>query len=877
MADNRTEIRVRLTPEGRAILGGDEWAILDLAQGFSTRVSKDVNGLSDVNLLLTDGVLSFSVPYSTTNDAAFISFSSPIITDNPDLGIEARIVVDSHELPFDRIWIKQKNDTSAQWEISVRRSPNHWLELSSVKKLCDIDCGTALLDFVSVVDGFASQFYVQGESVVRWIPTDYGGWVDLSDPAQFTDPPVKQVWLEDLRPWVSKVFLLKQGFCEIGWTLKGQIFEAPWTLAQFDYVLGREYYNQSEGGLHKLIGQNNIGFTPNSTLATPFIFDLLQYDPGTNNIAAFGSYAGGITNNLPFKSKYRFQFSGYIENTTGADKTLGIGLGEFDFALSPIVGFTGLMLYDTSVIIPAGSITYVTVDQIIELEVGQGAAFIIGAATGLVIKIGARVIAEPANKSLVRGDVVTVNKMFDCDLTLLDYTKGFVHEIGGRIETDWNTREVTIHPYRTANVYGDSVPGFIQDGETSINIDGKIICDSIQMSRVKNTLTRYTQIAFADTTDAYIQSLDLPQPPHSRKVLNGVELPDQIQELKNPFFEPTLEGLPESLRRPKTVLGDKDRPMAYFPRLWDNMEGERSFAIKPRTLMFFGDVRQFDIEKGQDARYFLEDGVVSLAYGSQLPTRPFSTSFPPTLEGSTVYGTTESDLYVTFYLGLLQRQKRGVYIDALVLFSSNDYAAWNFRVPFAFNYKGRPVVALGEKISDFAHALDTSTPMRLLVEPSDTQCCDLPCSCRFKECDYYQDFGQFITQDTLDDLSVTSFKVNGIERLTSPVDFGIIKIVQMAGKPFVTNLVDTLNALAIDYFTFRPSTKDFIDKLDARYFKIKWPSCWSFEIIISDTGGEVYKYTDFDQSQMWFDATWEGFGYSNELTVPEDCIITVEY
>jgi hypothetical protein len=877
MADGRTQIRVRLTAEGSAILGGIAWAVLDLAPGFSTRVSKDVNQLSDVNQLLTDGVLSFSVPFSTTNDAAFLSFSSPIITDNIDTGIDARIIVDSHELPFDRVWIKEKNDVAAQWEIEVRRSPNHWLELASTKKLCDIDLGMATLDAATVADGWAAQFYGTGSvAVERWLPVDYGGWVDLAEPIQFTDPPVKTVWLEDLRPWISKPYLLIQGFCEIGWTLAGQILDAFWVKAQFDYLLSREYYTQSKGGLHKLIGQLVIGtFTPNSVTAIPLAFDSIQYDPGGNFILiTTGIYAAGIVNNLPFKSKYRFVFQGSLENTSGSPATYGIGIGEYD------AGLTGLTFFDVSYNLAGSEVRYVTIDQTVDLEPGQAATFIAGASSNVIFQKGFRIVVEPANNSLVRGDVVTLNRLINCDYVLLDYFKGFVHEIGGRVETDWANRTVTVHPYRTADVFGDSVPGFVLDGEAPIDIDGKIVCESIRMSRVKNTLSRYTQLQFADTTDAYIQSLELPQPAFSRKVLNSIELPDQVQELKNPFFEPTLEGRPETLKKRENATTGF-HPMAYMPRLWDNMNGERSFVIGPRTVMFFGDVSQLD-EKANDFTWFyFEDTVTAIfhfGYASQLTTLPHHPTMPPTMEGTVVYGTTNSDLYVTFYLGALQGQKRGAYMDALVLLDSNDYAAWNFRTLFSFVYQGRRIIAAGERISDFAHALDTPTPMRLLVDPSDTQCCDLPCSCRFTECDYYQDFGQYMTQDTLDDLSVTSFKVNEIEQLTAPVDFGIINIVEFSGKQFVTNLVDTLNDLAIDYFTFRPSTKDYPEKLDARYFKIKRPACWGFEIIISDGGGEVYRYRDFDMAQQWFDVSWTAMGYgSNPISEPADCVTTIEY
>lgn len=876
---NRTEIIVRLTPEGSAILGGVAWASLDLPPGFSPRLSKDVNALNDVNKLITDGMLEFSVPFSTTNDAAFIEMSSPVITDNFDTGVEARILVDSHELgDFDRIWIKRRNHTSKTWDIEVRRSPNHWMELASEKKLCDIDCGDITLDATQVSNGWASQGYVDGENVERWIPVDYGGWVDLAEPDQFTDPPVKQVWLEDLRPFISKVYLLKQGFCEIGWTLEGQLLNSAWALAQFDYLLARDFYTHSKGGLHKIILHSpDVPLNPNSLLPTPMAFSQNQYDPGGNEVViTAGIWAGAIVNNLPFKARYRFIFNGTLENTTGGGTSIGIGIGEYDGSTPSLL--SGLMFYDTSFDLAGSEVLTVKVEQEIDLEVGQSGTFVLGASSDVIIRLGARAVIEPANKSLVRGDVVALNTLINCDYYLLDYFKGFVHETGARIETDTTNRRLTIHPYRTTDVNGDSIPGFIQDSEPPINLDGVIVCDSEQTSKVKSELTRYSRLSFADTTDAYIEDLKLPEPAHSRTVLNSIELPDEIKDLKNPFFEPTLEGRPDELKRRITVQKIY-RPMAYFPRMWDNTDGNRSFNIGPRTLMFYGDVAQLDIQANDSTYFYFEGSSISnFGYASQKPTLPFSPSMLPALDGTVIYGTGDSDLYVTFYLGALQRQKRGTFIDVLAQIDQNQYNAWNFRVPFAFTYEGRPIKALGERISDFAPALELSTPMRFFVEPADTNCCDLPCSCRFTECDYFQDFGQYMTQDTLDQLSVTSFKVNQIEQLDSQVGFGIINIVEIAGKQFVANLIDTLNALGVDYFSFRASTKDYASKQDQRYFKIKRPACWSFEILISDGVGEVYRYRDYDMAQKWFDVTWEPMGYgADPVSEPQDCVTTVEY
>ena len=875
----RTHIRVKLTPEGQNILGTTEgWAVLDLDPGFSTRVSKDVNKLSDINTLNTDGVLSDTVPFSLTNNAAFIDFSSPIITDNYDNGIEARLIIDSHELPFDRIWIKNRDDVNKRWEFEFRRSPNHWLELASEKRLNTISLGQVTLDEATVTDGWAEQLYVDGEAVERWIPTDYGGWVDLAEHLQFTDAPVKGVWIEDMRPWLSEYYLLKQGFCEIGWNLEGEILNSDWFRAQFCYVLSREYYTQSNGGLHKIILQSTADFTINQLVSIPILLDDLQYDPGSNNIPESTVYVGGIYNTLPFKAKYRFVFSGYVENTTAGSEECTFNIGDYSLT----TGLLGQQYYEETFSFQASQTRYIQIDQVVEVEVGARLAWVLSPNFNVAIKLlkGFRVIIEPANKSLVRGDVVTLNKLINSEHILLDLFKGVIHKINGRVYTDWDNRTIQVFPYRTTVIGSDIVAGFIKDGETPEDITEKVVCDSIVMSRIKQDLNRYTQLSFADSTDAYIESLNLVDPAHSRTVLNSIELPDDTTELQNPFFEPTLEGQNDELKLAKNIGAVRSLPTPYLPRLYDNTNSERSFIIGPRTLFFYGDVSQYDQDKDLKTALFFEGGIAlkQFGYGSQIPTLPFHSDAEPTLDGSLVYGVNKDDMYVNFYLGSLQRLKRGTYLDVLLYMSSNDYARWDFRTPFTFKFNGRKIIALMESIRDFAHALDITTPVKFLVEPSDTSCCDGPCGCKFKECDFYQDFGQYMTQDTLDALSLTSFKVNGVEQLDGAVDFGLLNVVEFGEKQFVTNLVDTLNDLAIDYFTFRPSTTDYPLKVDARFFKIKWPSCWSFEIIIESGEGEVYRYRDYDMAQQWFDASWAAMGYgADPVSEPQNCVITAEY
>jgi len=890
----RTQIRVKSSEVAQNALGV-AWVTLDLTPEFSLRLSKDVQALNDVNSLLTDGILPFSVPFSTSNDLAFSRFSSPIIFNPSETGIEARVHVDGHELPFDMIFFKGKDNNRKAWELEFRRSPNHWLELASEKKLCTIEAGSFTLNAANVEAGWDQPKFDAGgavTSLVRWFPADYGGWVDLHEPAQFTDPPVKGVWLEDLRPLFSVPELLRLGFCEIGWTLEGLIFETPYVTAMWDYILKRDYYAESRGGDAILILRNATIDNEFLSLVPTVMLTGIDYDPGTNvKTASAGLYWAAIDAPLPFRCKYKYCFKGFIENTTGADVVIDGAVIECTITGATVSNF-GATLSDPNqpaniVTIPAGDTVFVDVCVTATMNPGQTGLFLFGSAAtaGVFAKKGYRVTIQPDTQSLIRGDVVDLKRLIDCDYFLLDRFKGFLQLINGRVETDWNTKTITVFPQRNANVYGDSTPGFIDESDT-IDLTASVLCDSIKQTPVKNNLKRYTRLEFRQSTDALISDLDPLDPYHSRKILNGLDLPDQVETRENEFWEPTIERQNTTLARvydvsnfpiPTFTLYDP----VFLPAMIDNLDGNRSFNILPRIFFAFGVVGQVGtatLSGGFTGLYWEGDPVTEIGYATQKRTLELSASFPPHLDASVIFGTLPSDLYVTFYMGLSQVNTRGMWVDMLVMMGMNEWQRWNFRKPFLFNYEGRPVIGIGENIRDFAPATDLPTPLRVLVEPNTSECCSGPCSCRYTECDYFQDFGQFMSQQTLDTLSITSFEVDGIEQLSAAVDFGIINVVSINGKAFVTNLVDALNEIEVPYFSFSPSQQDYPEKTDWRFFKIKRPTCQTFQIEISDGSGVVYFYSDTEMGTKWFSASFEPFGYSgNPISEPSECVSTTEY
>lgn len=862
------KIEVRLTHEASNLLGGAIWAALDLKPGFSLRVSKNAEEVGEGNQIVIEGAYPFSVPFSTVNDAVFTDFDSPVILDNATSYLECRATSASMQHPYDLIFFKGRNDKSQEWELEFRTSQNHWAYLASKKYLNTIDLGDSVFNDANITASWQRPTWQDDDPPYIMAPGDFGAWLDLSEPIQFTDPPVKIVSDEDCRYFFSLVALVKKGMCEIGWTIDGVILETELLRGAWIYILRRGFYTESKGGIHRFIGRGEAQFTFTS-LVPILAYNTVFYDPG-GHAPAGPPYIGVYTNDLRYRTTFKFSLKGLM--------TIGASPNQFGFRLMKTKD-DGFPLFqwltdETVIALAANETRYVDISFEIELAPNESAAFF--ATQGATFKKGYLFEVIPTQKSLMRGDTVTLKNLIHTEYTLLQLIKGMLHFMRGRTATNWASRTVTVYPERKSTVFNQIVPGFIFEENPPIDISQKVVCDSARVTPIKSNLQRYTLIAWADSTDAYIDELSPIDPFYSRKILNGLDLPDGVTELKNPFFEPTVERQPDDLKR----FGDKPTP--FFPVFWDNTEGELSFEIGPRILFFHGYVAQENPNKTGTAdafaAYQFEQYGTNAFLGYLAQKRTWNLVTPVVEDGNFVFGSLPGDLFVLFWLGYTQRNQRGRIYDILVFITPENFSEWDFRTQFLFKDNGREISGIATAIRDFETCSDDPAPMTLIIEPTYSQCCDQPCSCRFIECEYYQDIGQYIQQTTLDGMQVTSFEVDEIEQLAAPVDLGLIDIIEIGGRPYVRNLPDVLNKIGVPYFTFGYSDRIFTPKEELRFFKIKRPICQSFKIVISDGGGEIYRYTHDSQAQQWFGGTWSDLGYGAEtFDVPENCVTTTEY
>lgn len=132
-------------------------------------------------------------------------------------------------------------------------------------------------------------------------------------------------------------------------------------------------------------------------------------------------------------------------------------------------------------------------------------------------------------------------------------------------------------------------------------------------------------------------------------------------------------------------------------------------------------------------------------------------------------------------------------------------------------------------------------------------------------------------QETLDEMRLSSFIVDGKELLTAPLPFGELEIVDIETDPYILNLVTLLQSIGAPYFDFATSARVHPEK-GRRYFKITRPSCTPFSITITHNGSDVYHYTESLQEGQWFGGGWSALGYGAVThSTPINCQTITQY
>ena len=870
---------------------------LDLPSDFSLRLFKSIEQLNAFNQIEREAALRFDLPFSIVNDAVFIDYDTPATLDRKSKHIDVVVYMSTTPLPFAQLIVLRKDMQRQRWEVELRSGEAHWSEAAANKAINTIDFGTFEFEKANVLASWDKSKY-EGDFTAQantseafYFPVvDYGGWVDQAEPDEVSGEVRKMVALEDLRPFVNLAYLLKKGFAEIGWELGGALLDTEWFRRLWVYALRSNYFEgfgadgQMFGKKHRVINRqlsNELLIDTLSSNPNKFIYFNTQDYAGQSGLATPHSVAGtwlcGVKNLFPFRAKFRFVLRCEL-------RTLSVPVLPQDIAfavheLLPNGQFSGEILSeDQTVTLQPSSTQYFSAEFIVALNPDQAAAIhwtsdLGGAA--FLIKEGAYFLVEPANEAISRGDIIDAN-VLRSDVTLLDILKGVMHMTNAVMHTDWVTRKVELLPRFDALVYGQEVGGYFSDRLGVVDVSNDIVDNSQVIAYSTEGLSRYTLLRFKDSDDEAVQEATVLDPPGSRRIFNGREFVEQTEELANPIFEPCVEG--QSLVLKRTVFrltNEESVPTPFLPRLWDNSNGRRSFDVGVRVLFAFGKVKQLNARPASSRTadlygwiYFDEYALPREDFGYATQLRTWALEGYTEIDGNAVYGRADNDLYSMFYAQYFAERLTGAKVDALMFIRAQDYTSIAFRKRYVFQVKGRPVVGWLSAIRDYTP--EVPAPVSFDVSFQKSSNCKAPCNCIFSKCDYVNGLTTDISTSTFNNLRITSFIADGKQYVNAPIALGVMRVIDQGAGAYVTNLIDKLNELRVEFFDFYYSQRVAGGK--PAFFSISRPACIAFEVIISDGTNPVLRYTHDAQGQRWQGGGWQAFQVgSSSFDVPDNC------
>jgi len=635
---------------------------LDLQDNFSFLETRQVEELNDINQIKGSGVLGFSMPYTTRNRFAFQRFFSPNIEDNAYEPIRVRAVSGTGKvLPQELLFVRGLDDSSKEIEVELIDENVFWVKAAEELKLSEIPMPTRPFTLAEISNRWGDHQYRPDDDedaqVVNYPLCHYGGW--LADKLE----GINSVLVEDFKPWHSIPWLLVRGFRHLGWTFESELLETDWFCQLYAYLLNKDLIYPGKGQewrVYALWGvDENVQLIPSAPnwliggisnyLALPFrglvtdpkgqhqLRDLVSGGVVAGQISDFANLTNGT-------SDFLIEFVLVIENNTGGEIKLDVGawVSGTELDVAP------------DLIFPNGETTQHYIELKVNMDFGQVCNIILQGASidgvpanqpyEFTIKGGTQVTFRPNDPSrLYRDEQVDTGAIVNPNLTFLDFFKGIVHLIAGKVETDFSEYTVRLFPPDRTKVSGQVLEGFMLPYSEAIDVTNAIQLESRRVSFEAGD-ARYIELKFSNSSDAYIRDVlqrendDLL---YSRTIDLGPTLPDRKKRLENPFFEPTANT---SLNR------------VMMPALWDNSDGSISRSISPRIIQFLG-MRQQDGGDGQAAVLVFENSSIrNIPYAFQFFERkariesPIGSGSPFFLPvGGVLYGVQVQDLYEMFW------------------------------------------------------------------------------------------------------------------------------------------------------------------------------------------------------------------------------------
>ena len=443
-------------------------------------------------------------------------------------------------------------------------------------------------------------------------------------------------------------------------------------------------------------------------------------------------------------------------------------------------------------------------------------------------------------KHFYAGDLVDVSQTCS-PITLLDFLKGILHLVNGKLEYDPVERIVWLHPPDDVDVPTTlglvRVPGFYKP-HTYQDLSPVMLPESLKIGGESAALNRYVRLSFQNTSDPSV-------PEEDRETLHSIRLDygtglgnDEEQALQNPLFEPTIDVF-----LPVTITPEQDG--LRVPSLRDTEEEKLSEEIGPRVAWSQGFVAQtkkslpfyhtndasFDVQAFHFEQYD-PDADFNATMTVYLSQNPQARLWPIGSHGigTMAYGQRGHDLYQMFWQRELAERWPAFSAEVLLSWNRAQALTSSFRMQALLLNKGLPMLFRPYSVND----IELSKDLPVLVKMSRGGCLPtyVPCGCATKSCLWFQGFKDGGPWDP-EEVMLVSFEVDGQQYVEDPLPLGPANVITLSGLSYVTNMVDVLNLVGVPYFTFTYEVGGGALPAGDRplFFRMKHPTCQKFTIL----------------------------------------------
>lgn len=838
----------------RMLTDGD--LLLNLTAEESLSLYANVQEMNDINEIKTNGVLSFDVAETELNRMLFWNAYNPNRTCG-DVVYDVTVMADCFVLDYERLSYSSYNDKNKTITLTLDYSEEHWLTKIKTINIKDLDYGSKfLLGHANVLDNWANNYFYQPGKKPYYFPLAvYGATVATHYSEGQSAIKPKMYAISSLRPWISLKWLLQEGFCAAGWTLKTSLDDTDFFKRIWSYLLREDYWQtdvkedrgrwlrfeveQETNTYPFVVFDKKTGNTNNDVNGNFTLCDMNVPLPGTK-----GHWSNPLTHSIEMLLSATMT----INDSDSGDVQIGFYTFDVNY-----FNQTGQYNVTNEYIVPVG--TYpggnvdmiVTAEQEVLLNYGEGVycfcSFVVvsNPLKWVKTKPGAKLKGEMLTKTYMTGDWVDVKLALD-SYKIDELFSSFLHLINGKIVTDVLTKTVYVYPELRTELYnGTSIEGYyLEEGE---DITDRIVSDSYQHSANKSDIARYLELKFKDSTDSYIQKIGKEKTLFAKKIDFGLRN-DKTATLENPLFEPTADKDLFTFIRDTNGLGK-----IVVPYLTENEEGKLAYAIKPRIAISLGYIGQTKVDPntgvpvipGAVNKWAFEkaghlQGDHQEMYMSEIPLITQRAEYLVGVNGERVkanlcYGDDANDLFYEFYYSY-QNFLRKERSNFLMMVYPEYFFSNPFREVKRFEYEGQSVRMLLNEINDFRLSERVTSPVVMTAHPQITK--KNKCNCQFVKAVFYQPFNE-VTYPEPNSYKITSVKVEGVEQLTSDVNLGAKNVIIQSGANYVTNVVDAINGLRVEGL----SAEYFVDANEQepeKRMKVEMLSCLFYEIIIKTTG-----------------------------------------